>query len=206
MLKTKFKDQLEFDIYLAEQKVRQEKGYLTFSERETIKQMQDKNYKPTFIKEMSQKLPIVSDINQLRKPCQEVTKDDNIKELIQKLKDTLACYSGLGISGNQIGIQKKISYIKIPKIVNKKIEYKEYIIINAKIIEKDRPIKVKDEGCLSFPGIGVTTKRYIFITFQYLDENLKPQMGIMQDLESLVVQHEIDHQNGFTLFQRKWVA
>src|SRR3972149_587367 len=92
MLKQNFKDQLEFNLYTAEQKTRMEKGYLLRSEREILKKMLEKDYKPIFIKE------------------------DNIKEIIQKLKDTLACYKGLGLSANQIGIQKRISYIKIPKM------------------------------------------------------------------------------------------
>jgi len=204
MMKQTFKDQSEFDIYLAEQKVRQENGYLTKSERESLKKMQEKNYKPIFIKEVSQKLPIITDINQLRKPCLEVTKEDNIIEIIQKLKDTLESHGGLGISGNQIGIQKKISYIKIPKMNKDKLEYNEMIIINAKIIEKSNPIKVKDEGCISFPGIYVDTLRYIYCTVYYLDENLKENTGLMQDLESFVILHEYDHTIGKTIFDRKW--
>ena len=151
MLKTQFKNQLEFDVYIAERKVDMEKGYLTRSEREVFKKMLEKDYKPTFIKEEKPKLPIVTDIRELRKPCQEVTKEDNIKEIIQQLKDTLESVGGLGISANQIGIQKKISYLKIPKFTDKKIEFNEYILINAKIIEKSRPIQIKNESCLSFP-------------------------------------------------------
>lgn len=205
MLKQIFKNQLEFDIYLAEQKNRQEKGYLTVSERKQLESMLDKNYKPTFIKEEKSKLPIVTDINELRKPCQEITKEDNTKEIIQKLKDTLKNVGGLGISSNQIGIQKKISYIKIPKVTkDKKIEYNEYILINAEIIEKSRPIKVKNEGCLSFPGVYVDTLRYVFCTVTYLDDNLKERTGMFQDLESFVILHEHSHQQSKTIFDDRW--
>ena len=205
MLKQTFKDQLEFDIYLAEQKVRQEKGYLTKSEREVVKKMLEKDYKPTFIKEKI-KLPIVTNINELKKLCQDVTKEDNVQEIVQKLKDTLASQSGLGLSANQIGIQKKISYIKVPKMTkDKKIEFTELVLINAKIIEQDRPIKVQNEECLSLQG-SATTKRYVFIIVQYLNEKMELHTGIYQDLEALVVQHEIDHQNSLTIFDRKWRA
>jgi len=206
MLKTEFKDKLDFDIYVCIQKVRMEKGYLTVSERNQSKQMLDKNYKPTFIKEEKPKLPIVTNIKELKKPCQEVTKEDNIKEIIKKLKDTLACYEGLGITANQIGIQKRISYVKIPEYNTKerKIDFKEYILINAKIIEKSNPTKAQNEGCLSFPGVYVTTKRYVYCTVEYMNEKLKLQTGVFQDLESFCVAHEIDHQNGLTIFDKKW--
>ncbi len=204
MLNQIFKDQLDFDIYLGIQQVRMTNGYLTRSERETLKKMQDKNYKPTFIKEEKPKLPIVTDVNFLKQPCGEVTKEDNIKEIIQKLKDTLESRGGLGITANQIGIQKKISYIKIPKMNGKKLEYNEIILINTKIIEKSNPIKIKNEECLSLPGISVQTRRYIYITIENYNEDLKSQIGVMQDLESLVCQHEHDHQNGKLILDCKW--
>lgn len=204
MIKTQFKDLLEFDTYLIEQKSRMSKGYLTRSERETLKKMLEKDYKPYIVKEERKKLPLVTNIAELSKQCQEVTKEDNIKEIVQKLKDTLACYNGIGLSANQIGIQKKISYIKIPSFENKEFKLKEYVLINAKIIEKDRPIQVKGESCLSFQGVQVITKRFVFITVEYLDENLKSQVMAVQDLESLAIQHEVDHQLGITLFDRKW--
>lgn len=151
---------------------------------------------------------IVTNINELRRPCEEVTKDDDIKIIIQDLKDTLATKQGFGISANQIGYNKKISYIKLPKSINKnkEVEYKEYVLINAKITEKERPIQVKNESCLSFPGVGVITKRFVFCTIEYLNEKREIQTRLIQDLEAIVVQHEIDHQFGIVLFDKKWRA
>jgi len=207
MLKNQFKDKLEFDFYVIEQKIRMERGYLSRSEREELKKMLGKDYKPIFIKEQKVKLPIVMDIDKLRQPCSEVTKEDNIKEIIQKLKDTMVSNGGVGLSANQIGIQKRISYIKYPKRTkDNKIEWIEFVLINAKIVEKERIIKINNEQCLSFPGVAVTTSRYVFTVTQYLNEKLEIQTRISQDLESFILQHEIDHQNSLVLFDRKWVA
>ncbi len=153
--------------------------------------------------------PIITNISELRRPCLEVTKEDNIKEIIQDLKDTLESKKGLGITANQIGISKQISYIKVPKnfdTKNKQWIYSEYILINAKILEKERPIKIQNESCLSFPGLKVTTKRYVFIVVEYQNEKLDTQTAMFQDLESLVVQHEISHQQGKTILDFKWRA
>ena len=153
--------------------------------------------------------PIITNIKELHKPCELVTKEDNYKEIIQDLKDTLAAHpSGLGLSANQIGIYKKICYIRILVGIdkNKKPYYIERVLINPKIIEKDRAIKLVGEGCLSFPRITVTTRRFVFIIVEYLDENLKPQIGPFQDYESFVIQHECDHLNGITIFEKKWKA
>ena len=152
---------------------------------------------------------IVTNIQELRKPCLEITKEDDVKSIIQDLKDTLESKKGIGISANQIGVQKRISYIKIPQSINqrtKKVDYKELILINAKIIEHNRPIQIKNESCLSFPGVYVNTRRYVFITVEFYNEKMELQTGLMQDLESLVVQHEWSHQQGKTMFDFKWRA
>jgi len=207
MLKQRFESQEELDAYLTEQKLRQEKGYLTRSEREKLKKISDnpKQYINKTVKLAESKISIVTNINELKKPCHEVTLDDNIQEIVKKLKDTLAYHNGFGLSANQIGIQKKISYCKIPKYnpKDKKIEFTELVIINPKIIEKDRKILFKQEGCLSIPYLRIDTDRYVFITLEYQDEKLEKRTALFQDLESFVVQHEYDHLIGLTIFDRK---
>jgi len=146
---------------------------------------------------------IVTNINFLREKCQEVTKDDDIKTTIQDLKDTLATKRGYALAANQIGLQKKICYCKIPKGNN---EYTELVMINPKVIEKDKPVKFIDEGCLSFPGLRVTTKRYIFCTVTYLNEQFKECTSLFQDLESFVILHECSHLEGRTILDEKWRA
>lgn len=151
--------------------------------------------------------PIITNIAELNKPCDLVTKEDNIKSIVQDLKDTLESKKGLGISANQIGIQKRISYIKVPKEIKKegKAEYFEVVLINAKVEDKSTPIKIEKETCLSFPGITAITKRFMMCIVNCLDENLKDQTVALYGLESIVAQHEIQHQNSRTMFDSKWV-
>lgn len=207
MLKNQFKDLLEFNIYKEEQKVRREKGYLTKSEREILKKMLEKDYKPVFIEEKYKGKKLITNIKALKFSCLEVRKDEDVSHIIKDLKEAHAHYGGIGISANQIGYNRKISYIKVPKTIDqqtKKIEYSEYVFINAEIISKNTPIKVNNEGCISFPGIEVTTKRYAFVAVHFENENRKETTGMFSDLESLVVQHETDHQNSTVIFDRKW--
>lgn len=149
---------------------------------------------------------INTNINDLRKPCAEVKVGEDISPIIQDLKDTLEAKKCLGLTANQIGINKRISYIKIPKFTDKskEIQYTEYILINAKIVEKDRPVKVNNESCVSFPGIPIITKRFVFITVEYFNEKMELQTNMFSDLESLIIQHETDHTLGLTIFDKKW--
>jgi peptide deformylase len=187
-----------------------EKGYLTRSEREALKKMID-NPKD-YIKEdapvtVKKNLPIVTDRNILKQVCEKITINDDIKGVVQSLKDTLKWQpNAIGLSAPQIGIKKCICFISIPSINKEKnsIEYHEKVLINPVIIEKSTPIQVKGEGCCSFPGIRIDTLRYVYITIEYLNEDLKPQVAAIQDLEAFCVTHEIDHLNGITIFDRKW--
>ena len=206
MIRQTFKNKLEFDIYLAERIVDKRKGWLTVSERKQLEPMLDKDYKPNIIVEEKKKIakPLVTNYAQLRIPCEPVTKNDDIKGIVQDLKDGLDNLSGIGISGIQIGINKKISYIRIPQLNEKKqLEMKEIILINPKIIEHSRSFIFKGEGCTSFPGLRIDTDRFVFITVVNYNEKLEPNTFMSQDLEGVCIQHEIDHTNGISIFQRK---
>jgi len=204
MLKINFSTKSDYDTYITEQKVNKEKGYLTASERKQLQQMIDNP--ASYIvapKEIKVAKPLITNYKQLRIPSLEVTKDDNIAEIIQNLKDGLDVYGGLGISACQLGILKRISYIKVPFVTpEKKIEMKEIILINTEIIEKDKPIIFKGEGCTSFKNLRVNTKRYVFITATNYNEKLESSLLLSQDLEGICIQHEIDHQNGVTIIER----
>jgi peptide deformylase len=98
------------------------------------------------------------------------------------------------------------------------------VLINPEIVSKDNQIDFY-EGCLSFPGKGVHTKRYetvevktaqvggswIFTgvetgetgTGSWEDKNKSKNDKELRLLEAVCVQHEIDHLNGITIDDRK---
>jgi peptide deformylase len=201
MLKASFKDKTEMDIYVAEQKVRMESGFLTKSERETLKQMIEhpKNYIHKEIPTTIKGLPIITDISKLRRPCEKVQPKENVSEIIKALKDSLTGKHGVGLSANQIGFNKRVAYICIPR-PNNKVD--EYILINPKIIEKTSPIAVP-ESCLSIPGITVMVDRFKYITITNTKLNGEEETIMMQDWEGFVFQHEIAHLNGRTILEDK---
>jgi len=96
------------------------------------------------------------------------------------------------------------------------------VLINPKIISKEVEIPYY-EGCLSYPGKGVKTKRYrdvVISTEQseadwyfsgaeedsegksVWDKGQMKQNAEMRTLESVCVQHEIDHLNGIRCLDR----
>ncbi len=152
------------------------------------------------------KKEIVRDLRILRKSCVKVEEKENIKQIVADLKDSLDPEKGYGLSANQIGYNKRIAYVKLPKIDNKthQVSYEEHVIVNPKIVEKQHAIRFAQEGCLSLPGIKVDTFRYNFVIVECLDEKLEKKTHLMVGMKAIVFQHEIDHLNGKTLFDKKY--
>src|SRR5699024_2514053 len=90
--------------------------------------------------------------------------NDEIKNIIQDLKDTLNNSNGCGISAIQNGIPKKICIIKYNN--------EEIVMINPKIINSRGEVYYR-EGCLSAPGVYTDVKRAQKVWCSYIDENGK---------------------------------
>lgn len=77
----------------------------------------------------------------LRKKSESVNEvNDEIKQIICNLKETLSSCDGVGISAVQVGILKRIIVVSYKE--------KEYILINPKITMQEGEI-TEYEGCLS---------------------------------------------------------
>jgi len=121
---------------------------------------------------------------------------------------------GIGLAANQVGIDAAVAVVNV---------IKPLVLINPKIISKENPIDFY-EGCLSYPGQGVSTQRYRDVVIQTAQsesgwyfsgaESLQDVHGSWEEkhkkdeqekriLESICVQHEIDHLNGVTIFNRQ---
>lgn len=137
------------------------------------------------------KKPIITDLKILRTKS-ELINIDELDSIVKDLEDSLDTRYGIGLSAVQIGILKKVSIVRI--------KGKEpFTLYNAKIIDKSEPIKF-NERCLSLPGLAVLTRRYNQITFINGDGNEYSTEG----LESIVIQHELNHQNGKLMLDYKW--
>lgn len=114
---------------------------------------------------------------------------EELNDLIEDLKDTLKAHdSGVGISAVQIGVLKRLCVIRY--------NAKFYILINP-IITKRRGEVDFLEGCLSAPGVQKTCKRSQKVWCDYIDENGKKQTADQGGLFSIIVQHELDHLDGW---------
>ena len=122
---------------------------------------------------------------------------------------------GIGLAANQVGIDAQVAVVNVTEPL---------VLINPKYIKKEVEI-MYGEGCLSYPGQAIKTKRYrdvIIKTAQSesgwyfsgaeipADESRgsweierKKKDSELRLLEAVCVQHEIDHLNGITIHDRE---
>lgn len=134
------------------------------------------------------------------------TKETDLKtaqKIAVDLFHTLNSEGGLGLSANQIGENKSVCVVNVTD---------PFFLLNPKIVKKKKEI-VYREGCLSIPDKMVKTNRYekIWVEADNVDDTMifGPEKSNQVDndllvLESVCVQHEIDHLNGLTIYDREF--
>lgn len=115
--------------------------------------------------------------------------DDNIKQLVEDMFETMYYADGVGLAAPQIGILKRIIVIDIEVI--KKVMINPEIISESTSETQDGP-----EGCLSIPGIEDNVRRPKVLTVRYMNLDGEIITEEARDLYARVICHEVDHLNG----------
>ena len=124
----------------------------------------------------------------LRLVADKVTEfDANLQQTIINMIGTCMAHEGIGLSGPQVGINKRLVVIVLDKT--------PLALINPIIVQKEGKVKSK-EGCLSIPGYFDDIERSKDITVSYQTIDGTVQESTAKGLLSVVVQHEMDHLNG----------
>ena len=125
---------------------------------------------------LTQKSELVTEIN------------EDIKNLIQDLKDTLhSTNGGKGLSAIQIGVPKQVCICSWGE--------DEIVMINP-TITRSRGNQKYVEGCLSVPGKYIEFPRFQKVWCTHLDENGQEQEIAQGGRMSNIIQHEMDHFDG----------
>jgi len=151
----------------------------------------------------------------IHKKLKEVTVEEGL-EIATKLFSILnERKDGIGLAANQVGIDAQVAVVNVREPL---------VLINPKVVSKTDEINYY-EGCLSFPGKGVHTKRYETVeiktaqsesgwifsgcdtgetgTGSWEDKEKSKNDKELRLLEAVCVQHEIDHLNGKLIMDRR---
>ena len=141
---------------------------------------------------------IITDEKLLRMDCKPVLPEE-VDELRDKLEKALqrSCdrgKPGIGLAAPQIGIAKNMAIIRVTGTNGNKFDVD---LVNARIEKGFDKVFFRKEGCLSFPGKFVKTKRFKEILV--VDNDVSPRSFIATGLLSVCIQHELDHLKGILL-------
>ena len=143
---------------------------------------------------MSKKKIIIEPDPILRKKSQPLEKvDDQLKNLMDDMLETMYDAPGIGLAAVQIGILKRIVVIDVSKENEKK---NPFFFINPIIKSRSKKTSVYEEGCLSLPGHFAEVERPAECEIDYIDYNGNKKNLKASGILATCVQHEIDHLNG----------
>ena len=145
---------------------------------------------------------IIKDKSKLQTPCQIVSVKEGEEIGVRLLHELRESKNGIGLAANQIGINKRVCVINVKEPL---------VLINPKIVEKSKEKFVFPEGCLSFPDSKVKTIRHESIVVEADNHEGRLSFNanskdINDAFECVCVQHEIDHLDGITMFEREFKA
>ena len=143
---------------------------------------------------MSKKKIIIEPDPILRKKSQPLEKvDDQLKNLMDDMLETMYDAPGIGLAAVQIGILKRVVVIDVSKENEKK---NPFFFINPIIKSRSKKTSVYEEGCLSLPGHFAEVERPAECEIDYIDYNGNKKNLKASGILATCVQHEIDHLNG----------
>jgi peptide deformylase len=159
-------------------------------------------------------IKIVTDTSALKKSIPTTTFTKEEQDLATAaLLTAVTEHQGLGMSANQIGLNKRICVINVRE--------EPLVLVNPTIVEETEEKIMYFEGCLSLPktmkkpiktvrsyGVKVKADNFPdvldFSTKERKHEDINALFGDVDLLESVCVQHEIDHLNGLTIRDRQY--
>jgi peptide deformylase len=121
-------------------------------------------------------------------PVAEIS--ESIRRLVRDMAETMYEAPGIGLAATQVNVHKRL-------IVIDTSESKDHllVLINPELGSSSGS-QIREEGCLSVPGIYDKVERAERVLVRYLDLAGQAQTLEAEDLLAVCIQHEIDHLEG----------
>ena len=116
--------------------------------------------------------------------------DDQLRQLIDDMFETMYDAPGIGLAAIQVNVPKRVIVIDISEERDQPLT-----LVNPEILER-RGEEQMDEGCLSVPGVYEPVQRAEWIKVRALGRDGRPFELETDGLLAVCIQHEIDHLDG----------
>lgn len=137
-----------------------------------------------------------------------IGKDEDLAQLIARMKVTLMQEHGVGLAAPQVGISRNVFLFM-------RIDQPDSLIIttaiNPKIVNhSDETVCFEGDGCLSIPDVAGNSIRYPWVDVEYYTEQgelvNERLSGYSRetDFTGIIFQHEFDHLQGVLFIDKLW--
>lgn len=110
-------------------------------------------------------------------------------QLVNDMFETMYEAGGIGLSAIQVGEPVSLFIMET--------DGKEHVFFNPVINHyNESHTSLKNEGCLSFPGMIEEISRHEEVSISYFDRLGNPQVGNFKGIQAQVIQHEAEHLEG----------
>jgi len=118
--------------------------------------------------------------------------DEDVRRLVEDMRDTMHAAPGIGLAANQVGDSRRVCLVDLstgeePGAL--------IVLINPRIVEAEGR-QSGEEGCLSFPDVTLEIERALRVRVEALGLHGQPFTLAADDLLARAIQHECEHLDG----------
>jgi peptide deformylase len=135
-------------------------------------------------------------LHQKAAPVADLTPD--IDALIEDMRETMHAAAGVGLAAPQVGQSLRLCLVDLS--AGRRPD-QMLVLINPEVVGCEG-MQLKEEGCLSVPGIEATVPRPLKMTVRALDRDGDAREIHAEGLLARALQHELDHLNGILFLDR----
>lgn len=139
-----------------------------------------------------------SEVLKVRAKEADLTRKEELTQLVNDLKDTLAVADGCGLAASQIGVSQRVLIVDgtvMADVYDYLADFKR-VMINPEVIEESESKCEYNEGCLSVPGIYADVARPEAMTVEYYNERFEKVTEHFDKFACRMIQHEMSHLDG----------
>ena len=137
-------------------------------------------------------------LNTVCEPCD--LGDKGLKKLARQMAKAMYKNDGCGLAAPQLGVTKRLVVVDCDQAESG--EQDPIVLVNPVLVDAQGDPVVEGEGCLSCPGISVTIARPPWARVRYFDLDGEEWEIEGDGLLGRCLQHELDHLDGITMFER----
>lgn len=142
----------------------------------------------------------------LRRKTREMAAEELAKPetqtFIDHMVDTMRDYDGVGLAANQVFQGLALAVLEVKEGARGLPAVPLTVLVNPVIVNRSKETEDDWEGCLSVPNMRGLVPRAVSVTVNALDRKGSPIQIHAEGFHARVIQHELDHLQGFVYLDR----